>query len=57
MFRNRWGYFSETWCEDTFVWAILSVKLGVRILLFGQYAQSFFDFHDLTYFVAYSQPS
>jgi hypothetical protein len=17
-FRNRWGYFNETWCEDTF---------------------------------------
>jgi hypothetical protein len=25
-FRNRQGYFNETWCEDTF----------------GQYAQSFF---------------
>jgi hypothetical protein len=35
-FRNHWGYFNETWCEDTF----------------GQYAQSFFDFRDLTYFVA-----
>jgi hypothetical protein len=40
-FRNRWGYFNETWCEDTF----------------GQYAQSFFDFRDLTYFVAYMWPS
>jgi hypothetical protein len=28
MFRNLWGYFNETWCEDTF----------------GQYAQSFFLF-------------
>jgi hypothetical protein len=40
-FRNRWGYFNETWREDTF----------------GQYAQSFFDFRDLTYFVAYRQSS
>jgi dTDP-4-dehydrorhamnose 3,5-epimerase-like enzyme len=35
------GYFNETWCEDTF----------------GQYTQSFFDFRDLTYFVAYRWPS
>jgi hypothetical protein len=40
-FRNRWGYFNETWCSDTF----------------GQYAQSFFDFRDLTYFVASRRPS
>jgi hypothetical protein len=35
-FRNCEGYFNEIWYEDTF----------------GQYAQSFFDFRDLTYFVA-----
>jgi hypothetical protein len=40
-FRNRQGYFNETWFEDTF----------------GQYAQSFFDFRDLTYFVASRWPS
>jgi hypothetical protein len=40
-FRNRRDYFNETWCEDTF----------------GQYAQLFFDFRDLTYFVAYWRPS
>jgi hypothetical protein len=40
-FRNRWGNFNESWCEDTF----------------GQYGQRFFDFRDLTYFVAYMRPS
>jgi hypothetical protein len=38
--RNRQGYFNETWCEDTF----------------GQYAQTFFYFCDLTHFVASRRP-
>jgi hypothetical protein len=42
-FCSRQGYFNETWCdcEDTF----------------GQYAQRFFDFRGLTYFVASRRPS
>jgi hypothetical protein len=43
-FRNCQGYFNQ------------SMKLGVRIPL-GNTPRAFFDFRDLTYFVAYRRPS
>jgi hypothetical protein len=39
-FRNCQGYFNDTWCEAGYLWAT-------------EYAQRFFYFRDLTYFVAY----
>jgi hypothetical protein len=52
-----WHPSSSSVSKARFVTAgAISMKLGVRMDTFGQYAQSFFDFRDLTYFVASRRP-
>jgi hypothetical protein len=51
-----WRPSSSSVSKARFVTArVISMKLGVRIPL-GNTPRAFFDFHDLTYFVAYRRP-